>query len=102
MTSGIPLPNYWMHDDPRYKHLTRRQRRYILYRNQGKCYYCGAEALPGHAGCANCLAEKRAYMQKRRKERKEQGLCTKCGHPIEDNSGSTVHGKGQCPHEQRR
>ena len=84
-----------------YAHLSRQQRCHQLYKNIGLCHECGKnECDPGHTKCPSCLKKHREYMQRLRIRRKQRGLCTKCGHPVE--GPETVHGKGQCPRKIRR
>jgi len=94
-------PNYWMVKSPKYAHLTKQQRSYQLHKNIGLCSQCNKnECEPGHTKCPLCLKEHREYMQKLRKSRIANGLCTKCGYAVE--GPETVHGKGQCPQKRRR
>ena len=51
-----------------------------------KCHDCPRESLPGESRCKRCKAQarkdSRERAQKRRDERKAQGLCPECGQEL--------------------
>ena len=57
------------------------------YRDLGRCPYCSGKnfVTPGYKTCPDCREKKAQNWRDRAKRNKEQGVCTRCGKPREDN-----------------
>lgn len=70
--------------------------KYAYYKSLGICPECGKrKAREGKVHCAECAAKRSAYFRKHKdnrnranrefvKRRKENGLCKKCGKPVDN------------------